>query len=290
MFITKFDMRKLNQLLSLRGYVFVLQAAALAVMVALSLSLAGCSTQGESSLAGAVVTRSPISDQAALSVETVRARIRTRPAIERRVIAPLRLPALSLAITPEVLVELKFYSGPNFAYISRAYERRKKYIDMLEREFRVAGVPRSLLHVAVVESCFDPHARSRSGATGMWQFMKPTARKYGLEVGLLGDQRKDPLKSTRAAARLLRDLYRQYGDWYLALAGYNGGEFRVDRGIERSHSRDFWQIVRKKNIRIQTAKFVPRIIAAGLLMDMLEYQEERERGTKLLYARRVSDS
>ena len=172
-------MRKLNQLLSLRGYVFVLQAAALAVMVALSLSLAGCSTQGESSLAGAVVTRSPISDQAALSVETVRARIRTRPAIERRVIAPLRLPALSLAITPEVLVELKFYSGPNFAYISRAYERRKKYIDMLEREFRVAGVPRSLLHVAVVESCFDPHARSRSGATGMWQFMKPTARKYG---------------------------------------------------------------------------------------------------------------
>jgi membrane-bound lytic murein transglycosylase D len=99
----------------------------------------------------------------------------------------------------------------------------------------------------------------------MWQFMKPTARSYGLSISLLEDQRKDPILSTIAAARMLRDLYDAYEDWPLALAAYNAGPARVDRALVRTGAHDFWGLCEKKAISKETREFVPRILAATMI-------------------------
>lgn len=106
--------------------------------------------------------------------------------------------------------------------------------------FEAEGVPVELLAVGWVESRFNPTALSPKGARGAWQFMPETARRYGLEVGDTRDDRTDLPLSTRAAARHLADLYRQFGDWPLALAAYNAGAERVDAAITRASTREFW--------------------------------------------------
>ena len=109
----------------------------------------------------------------------------------------------------------------------------------------------------------------------MWQFMKSTARLYGLKVGLFVDERQDPILSTIAAARLLRDLYDQYQDWHLALAAYNAGTGAIDRALARVRDRDFWTLARSGRLNRQTAEFVPKFIAASLLMNSAVAEREK---------------
>ena len=122
-------------------------------------------------------------------------------------------------------------------------------------------VPVELLAVAYVESRFNPKATSPVGAGGMWQFMPGTAARYGLQVTAVGDHRRHPEHSTRAAARYLRFLHGLFGDWKLALAGYNWGEGNVQKAIARGRTRDFDELARRGLIPLETRKYVPAVLA-----------------------------
>jgi membrane-bound lytic murein transglycosylase D len=137
--------------------------------------------------------------------------------------------------------------------------------------FKEKGLPEELVFTAMIESGFNPVAVSRAGAKGLWQFMAPTARLYGLRVDRWLDERLDPEKSTVAAANYLRDLYAQFGSWDLAQAAYNAGEVRVQQAIQRTGTRDFWVLHRRSPILLpETKNFVPAIQAATLIAQQPE--------------------
>jgi len=127
------------------------------------------------------------------------------------------------------------------------------------------GLPPDLVYLVLVESGFNPYARSPAEAVGPWQFIEGTARRYGLKVNDFVDERRDPEKSTHAAARYLKDLYQQFGCWYLAAAGYNAGEKRVEKSMVRLGSRDFWLMAQNGHLPKETCNFVPQFIAAALI-------------------------
>jgi membrane-bound lytic murein transglycosylase D len=143
--------------------------------------------------------------------------------------------------------------------------RSGHYLGMIFDVFRAKGLPEDLAFTAMIESGFNPTAVSRVGAKGLWQFMAPTARLYGLRVDRWVDERLDPHKSTVAAAGYLNDLYVRYGTWELAQAAYNAGEVKVDRAIRGTGSTDFWDLSRSKYLRRETKDFVPAIQAAMLI-------------------------
>src|SRR3989475_2334864 len=136
---------------------------------------------------------------------------------------------------------------------------------MIQGVLRSKGLPEELAFTAMIESGFDPVAVSRAGAKGLWQFMAPTARGYGLRVDRWLDERLDPEKSTVAAANYLRDLHTVFGSWELAQAAYNAGEMKVIRAIRGTGSSDFWDLTRTTHLRRETREFRPAIQAATLI-------------------------
>ena len=143
------------------------------------------------------------------------------------------------------------------------------YSDMIRGKLRARGMPTELFYLAMIESGFLTHARSLVSATGMWQFMDPTARAYGLRIDAYVDERRDPVRATDAALDYLSDLYQQYGSWYLAAAAYNAGPTRVSLAIAR-HSDGragdeslYWEIV--DHLPAETAQYVPKLLAATYL-------------------------
>lgn len=179
--------------------------------------------------------------------------------------SPNRLPEPKLELTPEVRRELLRLTARRGGTLPASFERGEPYQRLLTEIFEDEGVPAVMINLVHVESGFNANARSHMGAVGMWQFMKGTARNYGLNVGFFRDDRKDPVLSTIAAARHLRDLYLIYKDWYLALAAYNAGPGSVDRAMARSGSRDFWTLARKGKLHRETRDYVPRFIAYAMI-------------------------
>ncbi len=139
------------------------------------------------------------------------------------------------------------------------------YRPLIEQIFVEFGLPKELVYLSLVESGFNPRAYSRAHASGPWQFIRSTGRMYGLTVNWYVDERRDPVKSTVAAARHLRDLYDLFGSWPLALAAYNAGAGKVSRAIDRTGTRDFWTIARTRYIRRETKQYVPRFMAAMII-------------------------
>lgn len=127
---------------------------------------------------------------------------------------------------------------------------------------REEGIPEELFYLAMIESGFNNRAYSRASATGTWQFMSATAKAYDLSIGHWVDERKDPAKSTRAAARYLKQLYTRFGDWYLAIAAYNAGPGKINRAIRKTKSKDFWEIADSKYLKAETKNYIPKILAA----------------------------
>ncbi len=143
--------------------------------------------------------------------------------------------------------------------------RTVMYFPLFEKMLAEEGMPDDLKYLSVVESALDPMATSRSGAVGLWQFMKPTAREQKLKINRYVDERRDPLKATAAAIKYLRKQYKRFGNWELALAAYNGGPGRVNRAIKRGRSRNFWRI--RKHLPRETRNYVPAYIAATYILN-----------------------
>ena len=148
---------------------------------------------------------------------------------------------------------------------SEGLVRAGRYLPMMRETFRNAGLPSDLVYVAMIESSFKTAARSRARAQGVWQFIAPTGRRYGLRTSRAVDERSDPVKATQAAAGYFRDLYEIFGDWYLAMAAYDCGEGRVARAIARTGTDNYWELCRLGALPKETRLYVPSVIAAALI-------------------------
>jgi membrane-bound lytic murein transglycosylase D len=158
-----------------------------------------------------------------------------------------------------------FQSDPLHDKIAAGLGRSGRYVPMIQRVFAEEGLPRDLAWIAFIESSFLPHARSPRAAQGIWQFMPRTGRQYGLKYNGVVDERSDPEKATRAAARYLTYLHEIFNDWYLVMAAYNAGEGKILRAMDRTGARDFWQLANTSAIRRQTANYVPAFLASLLI-------------------------
>jgi len=172
---------------------------------------------------------------------------------------------LPLISNDEVAGVLTYFQGHGQGFISRVLQRVGLYQPVISQILREEGVPQDLIYLAAAESSFNPFALSRAGAKGIWQFMSGRGMEYGLKKDRWVDEREDPMKSTRAAARHLRDLYNMFGDWYLAMAAYNCGPVNIQKAIERTGYVDFWTLRRIHALPHETENYVPIILATALI-------------------------
>ncbi len=173
---------------------------------------------------------------------------------------------LPLVVNDHVLQYVNFFQTPRGrGIVERGLARGGRYRDMILRILAEEGLPQDLIYLAQAESAFQPTAVSRARARGIWQFMSWRAQEYGLRISWWVDERHDPQKSTRAAARHLKDLYREFGDWHLALAAYNSGPGNVARGIQRTGYADFWELYRRNVLPRETKNYVPIILALTII-------------------------
>ncbi len=172
---------------------------------------------------------------------------------------------IDLILHPAVEQSLRYFQTVIPDRFQEWLIRFYRYKPAVEQIFQEFGLPQELIYLSLVESGFNPRAYSRARAAGPWQFMKATGRLYGLNVSWYIDERRDPIKSTVAAARHLRDLYDRFGSWPLALAAYNAGSGKISRAIRRSGSRDYWKIRKTRYIRRETKNYVPKFMAATII-------------------------
>ena len=172
---------------------------------------------------------------------------------------------LPLMMTDPVAGYINYFSGRGRGILERGLIRDGRYDAMIRRILKEEHVPQDLIYLAQAESGFHPLALSRAGARGMWQFMSSRARGYGLKRNQWVDERQDPEKSTRAAARHLRDLYNEFGDWYLAMAAYNSGPGTVQQAVKRTGYADFWELYKRNVLPKETRNYVPIILAVTIM-------------------------
>ncbi len=190
------------------------------------------------------------------------------PKIRNKVGDEVRLTAsqLPLQMNDAVLSYINYFSSERGRrVIVGGLKRSGRYKALISGILEEEGVPQELIHLAQAESGFIPRAISRKAATGMWQFIRFRGQEYGLKQTSFFDDRLDPEKATRAAARHLRDLYDQFGDWYLALAAYNCGPGCVDRAVQRTGYADFWELRSRNVLPKETQNYVPAILAMTII-------------------------
>ena len=160
---------------------------------------------------------------------------------------------------------IDLFCGKMRGFFGRALARSGKYVPMMATVLQEAGLPEDLVYLSLIESGFAPSANSRAKAVGPWQFMRTTGIRYGLRIDSWVDERRDPVKSTRAAAAYLKDLHQQFGEWFLAAAAYNAGEGRVENAIQRTRTNDFWLLSQRTSLKQETRNYVPKFVAAALI-------------------------
>ncbi|MFT6149362.1 MAG: membrane-bound lytic murein transglycosylase D [Saprospiraceae bacterium] len=186
---------------------------------------------------------------------------------------------------------VKAYVTRRRASTEKIISRSMVYFPIFEETFRRHNMPTDLKYLAIVESALNPRAVSPVGATGLWQFMKPTGKEYGLRINSQLDERRDPHAATDAAARYLSDLYNRYGDWNMAIAAYNCGPGRVNQAVKKSGDTDYW--VASKFMPKETRNYVPAFIGVAYAMNYYHlhniYPEHPEYDLQILDKIRVFD-
>jgi membrane-bound lytic murein transglycosylase D len=179
---------------------------------------------------------------------------------------------IPVEMQPLVAEYIRFFQVPARWHFVKWIGRSFHWLPMMKKALREAGLPEDTVYLSMIESGFAPIAYSRAKAVGLWQFIEPTGRRFGLRIDFWEDERRDPVKSSYAAAAYLKALYAEFGDWKLAWAGYNAGEGMVRLAIARSGSTDFWkQIEAKRAYRKETRHYVPKLMAAALIMKHLKF-------------------
>lgn len=229
------------------------------VVISLASSMSGCSFFKASS--GVVSVRDSSSDL----TEMINLLDQSAPSHER-----IHLDTSYEMQNSKVAKQIEFFLGDNRPHLEKALDNIAKIGPGPIVELLRAGIPLSLMAVAIVESRYDPQARNGSGAAGLWQFMPNTAKSFGLSRSLFVDERLNPVLSSRAAAQLIRSLYGRFQDWSLTLASYNAGEGYVARQIKKGHSMDFWKLSGKGLICKQTREFVPKVLAVAVILERSE--------------------
>jgi membrane-bound lytic murein transglycosylase D len=174
---------------------------------------------------------------------------------------------IPIPLNARVLKYVELFQGRLRGFIQEGLDRGSDYLPMIQSVFRAEGLPLDLAYVPLIESAFKTNALSRASAKGVWQFMRPTALENGLKHDWYVDERSDPHKATRAAAKYLKTLGRMFdGDWHLALASYNGGPGRVQRAMKRYGRDDFWTLsANPRYLPRETREYVPMILAAVII-------------------------
>lgn len=178
------------------------------------------------------------------------------------------LPQSDIPLTLNKKVEyfVNYFQTRGRQVFARWLSRSERYIPMMKQVLKKEGLPEDLVYLAMIESGFSPNAYSDASAVGPWQFMSATGKHYALRIDQWIDERRDPLKSTVAAAMYLKELYGIFNkDWYLAAAGYNAGENKILRAIDMYDSRDYWQLSKGSYLKRETKDYVPRLLAAAII-------------------------
>ncbi len=170
-----------------------------------------------------------------------------------------------VVINRQVEMYLELFQGKQRKYFARWLARSGHYKELMHRELEAAGLPKDLIYLAMIESGFNQRAYSKARAVGLWQFIAGTGREYGLSITRYVDERRDAEKSTKAAAAFLKDLYAEFGDWHLAVAAYNGGPGTIRKAVQKTNSTDFWKIAQKRYLRLETKRYVPKLIATIII-------------------------
>lgn len=168
-------------------------------------------------------------------------------------------------MNPQVEAWVKYFSVRDRARFDRFMGRGAMYKSLIQEILVENGVPSELYYLAMIESGFARRARSHASAVGVWQFIAPTGRRYGLRIDQDVDERMDVIRATRAAARYLKDLKTEFGSWYLAMAAYNCGENRVRRAVARAGTKDFWKLARARRLPAETINYIPKFQAAMVI-------------------------
>ena len=190
------------------------------------------------------------------------------PRLRDKVMEQLHATSSQLPLTENdaVISFINFFSSTRGKKImTYGLERSGRYRPMIQRILSEEGVPQELIYLAQAESGFSPRAISRARCVGVWQFFKETGNLYGLKQTPATDDRMDPERATRAAAKHLHDLYDHFGDWYLAMAAYNCGSQCVDKAVQRTGYADFWELRRLNVLPKETANYVPAILAMTII-------------------------
>lgn len=174
-------------------------------------------------------------------------------------------PGIPLVFNEAVDYYIRYFTTTKRKLFQKWLARKERYAPVIEAILKERGVPEDLIYLAMIESGFNLRAYSPQRAAGPWQFIPETGRRYGLVVNHWIDERRDIEKSTVAAARYLQELFNQFNCWYLAAAGYNAGENRIDRLIKRHNTNDFWQLRTYNTLPRETREYVPQLIAAAVI-------------------------
>ena len=170
-----------------------------------------------------------------------------------------------IVINKQVQAYLDIFQYRQKKTFGRWLARSGRYVPMFQKELREAGLPEDLAYLSMIESGFNQRAYSRARAVGLWQFMKATGKEYNLRIDRYVDERRHAAKSTKAAVAFLSDLYAEFGDWHLAVAGYNAGAGKIGRGLKRYKCNDFWSLAQHRYLRLETKRYVPKLIAAIII-------------------------
>lgn len=170
-----------------------------------------------------------------------------------------------IVINKQVEAYLDIFQNRQKKTFRRWLVRSGKYIPMFQKELRDAGLPEDLAYLAMIESGFNQRAYSRATAVGLWQFMEGTGKDYNLTIDRYVDERRHAEKSTKAAVAFLSDLYADFGDWHLAVAGYNAGGGKIRRGLKRYETDNFWNLAQYNYLELETKRYVPKLIAAIII-------------------------